>query len=146
MSKVPKHIPLPGRDPCWYCMHNAHLIEDSTQIYGKDYGPMWVCEFCGAHVGCHPGTNKALGRLANKELRQLKMAAHKAFDTLWHWKIKHEGCRRKSARGKAYAWLAKELGVPTEECHIGYFTPDQCRLVIEICQPIKDKLKWRDAA
>lgn len=142
MARVPKHIPLPGRDECPYCGDEAKLFESSEHIYSKDYGPVWQCQCCFAYVGCHPGTNKALGRLANKELRGWKMAAHKAFDTLWHYKIKKQGCRRAIARGKAYKWLAAQMGIENNECHIGYFTVEQCRRVVEICQPIKNRLKW----
>lgn len=68
---------------CPYCGNPTKLVED-TQIYGRSYGTKcYVCEPCGAWVGCHKGTDKALGRVANKELRQLKHQAHEAFDPLW---------------------------------------------------------------
>lgn len=71
----------------------------------------WTCEPCGARVGCHGGGKKPLGRLATAQTRRLKMRAHEAFDPLWR------GGRM--SRSAAYAWLAKALGVPQSECHMG---------------------------
>lgn len=76
-------------------------------------------------VGCHPGTIKPLGRLATKELRVWKMKAHEAFDPLWK--------SREMKRGDAYGWLAGELGIRVEKCHIGMFDEAMCGRVIEAC-------------
>lgn len=76
-------------------------------------------------MGCHPGTNKPLGRLADAQLRAAKKGAHRVFDKLWKngpWK-----------RKEAYAWLADQLGVKRKDCHIGEFDVDMCMKVIEIC-------------
>ena len=112
---------------CPYCFELSELI-DSKIVYGKSYGMMYRCEPCEAHVGCHQGTTKALGRLANGELRRLKSRAHDSFDPIW----------RKSSmtRRSAYHWLADELGITLEECHIGMFDLDTCKKVIEICSRI----------
>lgn len=142
-AKIPPSIPCPSRDDCPYCGDRARLFPSSDHIYnGVDYGPVWQCQLCFAYVGCHAGTNKPLGRLASKPLREWKQKAHKSFDTLWHYKIKKTGCRRRIARGQAYKWLAGQLGIDTSECHIGYFTIEQCQKVVEICEPIKRRLKW----
>lgn len=54
---------------CPYCKEQTEYV-DSACIYGKSYGMIYLCRKCDAYVGVHKGTNKALGRLANKELRQ----------------------------------------------------------------------------
>jgi hypothetical protein len=123
---------------CPYCGSSAKLV-DSTVIYRSagDYGWSWVCERfpkCNAYVGCHPGTKKPLGRLADKELRKAKMAAHAAFDRLWKAKIAL-GSQKKRARGAGYQWLADQLGIPADQCHIGMFDAETCRRVVEICKP-----------
>lgn len=87
---------------------------------------IYLCRECRAWVGCHPGTDKPLGRLANKELRDLKIKAHDAFDRVWKDKD--------TSRRKAYAWLAEKLKVPPEYCHIGMFNENTCQKVIEICK------------
>jgi hypothetical protein len=119
---------------CPYCGAQATLHKDSSVVYHKNFGPIWACLPCGAWVGCHPGTMKPLGRLANKQLRDAKVAAHKAFDPLWQRKMKESGWRRRSARSMGYKWLAAQLGIPKEECHIGMFNLEQCQEVIKICK------------
>lgn len=108
---------------CPYCGKTAELV-DSIEIYGRSYGMVYLCRKCDAYVGCHPGTDKPLGRLANRELRMWKMRAHSAFDLLWK-------CRH-MRRQQAYAWLAEKLDIPTEQCHIGMFDVDMCQKVIDV--------------
>ena len=108
---------------CPYCGKTAELV-DSIEIYGRSYGMVYLCRECDAYVGCHPGTDKPLGRLANRELRMWKMRAHSAFDLLWK-------CRH-MRRQQAYAWLAEKLDIPTEQCHIGMFDVDMCQKVIDV--------------
>jgi hypothetical protein len=113
---------------CPYCGKPASLVGGAAiypmrrDLYGKDF---WLCRPCSAYVGCHPGTTTALGRLANAELRQAKMAAHRAFDPTW----KDGNMRRK----QAYAWLAGELGIGVNACHVGEFDIDVCNRVVTIC-------------
>ena len=43
-------------------------------------------------------------------------------------------------RRDAYAWLAGQLGMKPQDCHIGMFDVDQCRAVVEAVET------WRLAA
>ena len=43
----------------------------------------YLCESCGAYVGCHGKTKRAKGTPAGPELRAARMRAHAAFDPLW---------------------------------------------------------------
>jgi hypothetical protein len=117
---------------CPYCGKKAEL-KTGREIYAGrgswDGKKFWVCEPCNAWVGCHDRNERygrvgdePLGRLANKELREAKMKAHLAFDPIW----KKKSMKRK----EAYAWLAKKLGIPADECHIGMFDVDMCREVV----------------
>lgn len=111
---------------CDYCGSPATL-EDSKVVYGKSYGPIYICRCVPgdiAYVGCHKGTEEPLGRLANLNLRQWKIKAHWAFDPLWKKGL--------ISRGRAYRWLADELGIPKEECHIGMFDVQMCKRVVEL--------------
>lgn len=111
---------------CDYCGEKAELV-DSKVIYGRSYGhKVWLCRKCMAYVGCHKGTDKPLGRLANAELRYWKRRAHDAFDPLWKYG------RFRGYRNAAYAWLAQKMGIPVEKTHIGMFDVAQCKKVIEI--------------
>lgn len=123
---------------CRYCDQPACLLRRGQEgyPYGTDYGPMWVCVRCKAWVGCHPGTEKPLGGLANAELRAWKVKAHAAFDPLWQGKMRRDRCRKDQARRAGYAWLARQLGIDVNRCHIGYMNIDECKKVVEICSAI----------
>jgi hypothetical protein len=120
---------------CRYCQRPPPLLKfrDAGYPYRKDYGPTWVCQPCGAWVGCHPGTTTPLGGLANADLRKLKIEAHAVFDPVWQRRIEVEQCSKSKARRDAYAWLAEQLGISVEICHIGYMNENECKRVIEIC-------------
>lgn len=126
---------------CRYCLLPAALLRlgDEGYPYRRDYGPTWTCAPCGAHVGCHPGTENALGGLANAELRAAKQAAHAAFDPLWRRKAAKEKCGIGKARRAGYRWLSEQLGIPGKLTHIGEFDLDQCRKVVEVCSNFNSK-------
>jgi hypothetical protein len=123
---------------CRYCGEPAQLLNlgQAGYPYSRDYGPAWVCPPCGAWVGCHPGTTKALGGLANAELRGWKMQAHAAFDPLWAAKMRRDGCSKGRARRAGYAWLAAQMGLPVERTHIGYMNVEECKKVVEVCKAV----------
>ena len=114
---------------CPYCKQRAELVTGETiyphipELYGSCF---WRCRPCQAWVGCHKNTCKPMGRLANTELRNARMAAHRVFDSLW----KDHGW----SRTKAYKWLAEQLDIPVEVCHIGMFDMEYCKHVIVISQ------------
>ena len=101
--------------------------------YGKFYG----CERypkCDAAHGAHQETGKPLGIPADRETRTMRIRAHRAFDKLWkQLPRKHRGDRRKWA----YRWLRERLGMTADACHIGRFTLEQCKLVVEICSKVE---------
>jgi len=74
-----------------------------------------MCTSCDSYVGVHSGSRIPLGRLANKELRNLKMQCHGLFDPAW------KGPAKRISRSKAYERLAKLIGIPQRECHFGHF-------------------------
>lgn len=125
-----KHVPeAPKHDVrCDYCDRLAVRVTGRS-VYPRRpdlaHKAFWFCRECDAYVGCHPGTTMPLGRLANAELRRAKQQAHAAFDPIWKSKDKK--------RGEAYEWLAGELGISKDNCHIGMFDVETCKRVIEIC-------------
>lgn len=120
---------------CPYCLKVTKCV-DSSEIYGKraQYGWMYYCKPCGAYVGCHKGSKKALGRLADHPLREAKKEAHHYFDGLWKHKM-NKGFTKNEARTQAYDWLSCQMELKKEETHIGMFDVDQCKRVVEICRP-----------
>lgn len=123
---------------CPYCNQRA-VLADSAVIYnGRSYGNAWICAnfpLCDSYVGCHKGTDSPLGCMANKELRDAKSAAHKVFDAIWRKKAVRGVCTPKQARVRGYSWLADMLGMHRGKCHIGWMNVEQCRKVVEICEP-----------
>lgn len=116
---------------CDYCGGPAPLI-DSVEIYQyTSYGLVYYCEKCGAWVGVHKGTCKPLGRLANAELRRAKMETHRFFDPIWK---NPRMLGYMGSRNNAYAWLARKLGIPRSECHIGMMDVETCRRAVEFCK------------
>ena len=122
---------------CPYCGSKTAYV-DSSVIYGKSYGMIYLCELCDAYVGVHKGTDNALGRLANKELREAKKQAHYYFDQISKTglinKIWKEYIPNTGNRNKAYLWLSKQMAIDIELCHIGMFDTEQCLKVIQICK------------
>ena len=122
---------------CPYCGKSTDFI-DSSYVYKKSYGMIYICKPCGAYVGTHKGTDRALGRLADWELRTAKKKAHFYFD-----KISRTGLINKiwtdflpctKNREKAYIWLSKQMKLEREFCHIGMFSVEQCNQAIHICK------------
>lgn len=116
-----------------YCGAPTKLIDDS-QIYGRSYGAKcYICKRCDAWVGCHKGTNKALGRVANKNLRRLKHQAHEAFDPIWK-----EGYLPRTA---AYEALSIAFKLPMKQTHIGMFDEELCRKTIRLSNILLNKIR-----
>lgn len=115
---------------CPYCSKAASLLKNSGELYhGRNYGPVWLCRPCQAWVGCHKNTTRPLGRLANAELRAIRIKAHSAFDPLWR--------NGRMPRQDAYALLASGLGINPSECHIGMFDEQRCRDVIAVSRGLR---------
>jgi hypothetical protein len=133
MKRIPKAV------LCDYCGAPAVLTDDSL-VYNRSYGSfVWLCRPCGAWVGVHRNSPHyhPLGRLANAELRAAKIKAHAAFDPLWKAAMQLRGWSQGEARGRAYRWLGRYMGVPPAKCHIGMFDEQQCVQVVEACRARK---------
>lgn len=89
----------------------------------------WRCD-CGAYTGTHEKGKHGngtvpLGRLAHKSLRAAKQRAHRAFDPIWK-------TDKRLKRKQAYAWLAEQLGIDTDCCHIALFDEAACKRTEEL--------------
>lgn len=107
---------------CPYC-HAPAQLRPASSIYGihtKDRAAkLYVCSrypACDAYVQAHKATGLPMGTLANKELRQKRMQAHRTFNQLWEKGfMRKQGCLRMAVRparhpgsGRTYCQL---LGV-----------------------------------
>ena len=66
----------------------------------------------------------AKGKLANKELRQKRIQAHRVFDQIW---LNHI-----FTKSEAYRWIADKFCLTAKEAHIGEFSTYMCdQLIME---------------
>lgn len=129
---------------CDYCGKAAELVT-GADVYNERPDLMDIliyrCEPCNARVGCHKGTTRPLGRLADPELRAAKMRAHTVFDELWRVKKGQPYAQSmKMRRKEAYAWLALEMKIDPDKCHIGMFDLEQCAAVLGAVKKINEYL------
>lgn len=111
---------------CPYCKQKAVLQTNSRTVHKNNHGSIWICEPCKAWVGCHKGTIRPKGTLANEETRNARIAAHRVFDGLWqnlNW-----------SRNFAYKWLASRMCMEAYQAHIGCFDEEHCLKLIRLCQ------------
>lgn len=113
---------------CPYCKSGTKLV-DSSVIYGRSFGPVYVCKSypkCDAYVGCHRKGNRPLGRLANSELRGWKKKVHSLFDPLWRGGY--------MTRKEAYSWLSEAMDIHSDYCHIGMFDVAECKKAVKVIE------------
>lgn len=131
---------------CPYCDRETKLV-DAKIIYGVDgYGFAYVCEQCFAYCGCHQGTTKSLGSVANDKLRRLRNRTHGVFDIIWKKLMKTSDYNKLEARTAAYIWLSVLMGIDIKYCHIGMFTEEQCQTAIYLIakfNPFKNETDQR---
>lgn len=151
MSRMKSYTKSDQMDPilsgrtCPYCGGESTLIHNS-EIYGRDFGNgnMWSCKPCDAYVGCHPGTDVALGRLANANLRAWRKALKGIFDPLWKLKRAKHSLSKTKARKMAYKWLSEQMGIDVSKCHVGYFDVEQCQQAYNIIIKVYKKMNWKN--
>lgn len=121
---MPESLALPIgtvlEHPCAEC-GAPMILRDSK--YGLFYGCTAYPDCRGTH-GAHPD-GLPLGRPGNAETKRLRHQAHLLFDPFW------TGPKAVMSRGAAYRWLQNLFGLTEAEAHIGNFTADQCRTLIE---------------
>lgn len=87
MKKKKMSDMTPRQLRCPHCGAVA-IIRPASEIYNdpsrKD--ELYVCKnypACKSYVGMHAGTRIPLGTLANGDLRNLRIKAHRRFDRIW---------------------------------------------------------------
>lgn len=120
------------RIACPYCGAPAVLREGSF-VYGEDsmVDKLYVCSnfpVCNAYVGVFRDTDIPKGTLADSELRNKRIQAHRSFDEIWKQGI--------MTRGQAYQWMQHKFSLTKAQAHIGYFSDYMCLQLIEACQDV----------
>lgn len=129
--------PLPHPD-CDYCGAPATLARmgDEPYPYRDDHGPLWICVPCQAWIGIFARSTRhvPLGRLADAQLRDLKVKLHAALEPLVQAKVRRDGCNVFEARSKGMKWLAQAIGVEPDKCSIHTLDAEQCERAIAIVE------------
>lgn len=120
--------------PCPYCQRSAELVTGRTLYpHRPDLAEkkFFLCRPCDAYCGTHPD-GRPLGRLADAQLRKARQYVHGLFDPLYlkasdAYDGHDSGLIRNVARARAYRWLAEQMRIPVEDCHVGMFDLVQCR-------------------
>ena len=129
---------------CRYCggiirlVPAADVYGSSTERLGMQNEYLYQCQNCNARVGCHKGTTRPLGNLANETLRLKRKETHQVFDSFWK--------ERGMTRTQAYHWMAKKLRLSEQLAHIGGFEMDRCQKLIRLCEKERNKEKKKEAA
>lgn len=93
-----------------YCISCNAKVE-AVKTNGKEIYPhrkdlytkiFYKCPFCLNYVGCHPGTEKPLGCIPTKELKQARIKTHNFIDMYWK--------TGKCSRNKIYKILSNHFG------------------------------------
>ena len=100
------HLEIPKI--CRYCGGVVRLAP-AAEVYGAaaarrlgiEREKFYQCQNCNARVGCHKGTTRPLGNLANETLRLKRKETHQIFDSFWR--------ERGMTRTQGYHWMAKKL-------------------------------------
>ena len=117
---------------CPYCGAVA-ILRDGKYVYGdRAKGEkLYVCKnypHCDSYVGVHPGTNIPMGTLANAELRNKRIRAHKLFDCIWKNNL--------MTRKEAYRWMEYFMGIPKNSGHIAKFSDYRCQMLMDKCREV----------
>lgn len=128
-DKETKNHPLP-------LLRRNSNIRDASFVYGTHShgGQVYVCSHypsCNSYVGVHPGTKIPKGTLANRELRQKRIQAHRIFDQIWQQGI--------LSKPEAYRWVADKFCLTDKQAHIGQFSNYMCdQLIRESADVLKN--------
>ena len=119
---------------CPYCgaeakIRPASVVYQENTLHSNTF--LYVCDRypkCDAYVGVHKETRKPMGTLANGDLRNKRIQAHKIFNQLWQ-----NGYMTKR---DAYKWMQAKFSLHESQAHIGLFSEYMCDQLIAACNEI----------
>ena len=68
--------------------------------------------------------------MAYKNVKHYRHTVHLYLDAIWQ-----ASSSKKRARTSMYNWLATQMNISEEECHVSKFSRDQCKKAIKILRP-----------
>ena len=115
---------------CPYCGRMA-VLKSAAFVYGdkaiEEY--VYVCSGypnCDSYVGVHRGSLKPKGTLANGDLRNMRIQAHKLFSQFWANGI--------MTKKQAYHWIQDRFALTEDQAHIGNFSEYMCGQLMDECR------------
>lgn len=121
---------------CPYCGRTAKLMT-AKELFGNralNEAYYYVCSnypVCDSYVSTRRHTKIPNGILANGDLRNKRIQAHKYFDAIWKNGI--------MSRSSAYQLLEDFFGLNEGEAHIGLFYEYRCDEVIKLSKAILER-------
>lgn len=117
---------------CPYCGAYA-VLRDAGVVYGEGamVEKLYVCSnypVCDSYVGVFRNSDIPKGTLANSELRNKRIRAHRSFDAIWKAGI--------MTRGQTYQWMQHKFSLTKKQAHIGYFSDYMCEELIYACDEV----------
>lgn len=117
---------------CPYCGSSA-LCRPASIVHGSSTHEkgryLYVCSRwpeCDAYVAAHKKDKSPMGTLANRDLRQKRILAHRALKELQNF--------QHMEKWAVYLWLQGKLGVNEDQAHIGLFSGQMCDRVVSLCR------------
>ena len=95
----------------------------SIRLIQDRYGYRYECDTCQASVGCHKGTTRPLGVLADEDTKKLRIKCHELFDKKW---------RNRRERNALYKQMADLMGISPESCHFALMSKEQLEKAVSI--------------
>lgn len=123
---------------CPYCGAKATL-RPASAVYGdgaKTDAYLYVCDRypkCDAYVTAHQKSKLPMGTLANGDLRNKRIQAHKAFDWLWKSGL--------MTKRQAYKWMQAKLALSEDQAHIAKYSEYMCDVLIALCEQTYTNIK-----
>ena len=89
---------------------------------------LYVCSgypSCDSYIGAHKKSMRPMGTMADSNLRNKRIEAHRALDAIWKngYMTKHS----------TYIWLQNRLNLREKDTHIGKFSYYLCEQTIREC-------------
>lgn len=106
---------------------NNPMMQETSKFTYSDgrFKKFWCCHNCSITHSAHPD-GRPVGVPANKETREWRQKAHKAFNKTWQqWGY---------SQGKAYILMQRLMGMTQQEAHIGNFDKRQCQILIQLLE------------